>query len=126
MRMHNPPHPGRVLREYLETVSVTDAAKHLGVTRVALSRILNGRAGISADMALKLSDALGTSPELWIGMQTQYDLWRASQHRHKRVTRLFAGEAHRRLGKPLPKSGGTIRACAAQGRSTRNGAVVRP
>ena len=53
---------------------MTDTAKHLGVTRVALSRILNGSAGISADMALKLSDALGTSPELWIGMQTQYDL----------------------------------------------------
>jgi len=64
---------------------VTDTAKHLGVTRVALSRILNGSAGISADMALKLADALGTSPELWIGMQTQYDLWRASQHRRKKV-----------------------------------------
>jgi addiction module HigA family antidote len=94
MRMHNPPHPGRVLREYLGTVSVTDAAKHLGVTRVALSRILNGSAGISAAMALKLSDALGTSPELWIGMQTQYDLWRASQHRRKRATPLFVGAGH--------------------------------
>src|ERR1039458_8935616 len=91
MRMHNPPHPGRVLREYLGTRSVTDTAKHLGVTRVALSRILNGSAGISADMALKLADALGTSPELWIGMQTQYDLWRASQHRRKRVTPFFVG-----------------------------------
>ena len=61
MRMHNPPHPGRVLREYLGAMSVTDTARHLGVTRVALSRILNGSpAGISADMALKLSDALGT------------------------------------------------------------------
>jgi addiction module HigA family antidote len=126
MRMHNPPHPGRVLREYLGTVSVTDAAKHLGVTRVALSRILNGSAGISAAMALKLSDALGTSPELWIGMQTQYDLWRASQHRNKRVMPLIVGAGHRRLGKPLPKSGGTVRARAAQGRSTRNAAVVRP
>ena len=120
MRMHNPPHPGRVLREYLGTVSVTDAAKHLGVTRVALSRILNGSAGISAAMALKLSDALGTSPELWIGMQTQYDLWRASQHRHKRVTPLFVGAGQRRLGKPLPKSGGTIRARAAPGRFPTN------
>jgi addiction module HigA family antidote len=109
MRMHNPPHPGRVLREYLGTVSVTDAAKHLGVTRVALSRILNGSAGISAAMALKLSDALGTTPELWIGMQTQYDLWRASQHRHKRVTPLFVGAGHRSPGKPLPKSAITTR-----------------
>ena len=94
MRMHNPPHPGRILREYLGTVSVTDAAKHLGVTRVALSRILNGRAGISAAMALKLSDALATSPELWIGLQSQYDLWRASQHRRKRATPLFVGAGH--------------------------------
>jgi addiction module HigA family antidote len=124
--MHNPPHPGRVLREYLGTVSVTDAAEHLGVTRVALSRILNGSAGISANMALKLSDALGTSPELWIGMQTQYDLWRASQHRHKRVAPLFAGAGHRRLAKPLQKAGGTVRARATQGRSTRNAAMARP
>ena len=86
MRMHNPPRPGRVLREYLGTRSVTDTAKHLGVTRVALSRILNGSAGISADMALRVADALGTSPELWIGMQAQYDLWQASQRRRKRVT----------------------------------------
>ena len=90
MRMHNPPHPGRVLREYLGTVSVTDAAKHLGVTRVALSRILNGSAGISADMALRLSDALGTSPDLWSGMQGQYDLWQASRKKRKKVGRLVA------------------------------------
>ncbi len=91
MRMHNPPHPGRVLREYLGTRSVTETAKHLGVTRVALSRILNGSAGISADMALRLADALGTNPELWIGMQTQYDLWQASRRRRKKVTPLLVG-----------------------------------
>ena len=91
MRMHNPPHPGRVLREYLGTMSVTDTARHLGVTRVSLSRILNGSAGISAAMALRLSDALGTSPELWVGMQAQYDLWRAAQRHRKRTTPLFAG-----------------------------------
>jgi addiction module HigA family antidote len=90
MRMFNPPHPGQVLRDYLGDVSVTNAAKHLGVTRVALSRILNGGAGISADMALRLSDALGTSPELWAGMQAQYDLWQASKKRRKRVARLRA------------------------------------
>jgi antitoxin HigA-1 len=101
--MHNPPHPGRVLREYLGSMSVTDTAKHLRVTRAALSRILNGSAGISADMALKLSDALGTSPELWIGMQTQYDLWRASQRRpkHKKVAPIFAGAGGWSLGKAL-------------------------
>lgn len=90
MRMFNPPHPGEVLRDYLGETSVTDAAKHLGVTRVALSRILNGSAGISADMALRLSEALGTSAELWIGMQSQYDLWQASKKRRKKITRMAA------------------------------------
>jgi addiction module HigA family antidote len=95
MRMYNPPHPGSVLRDYLGTMSVTDAAAHLGVTRVALSRILNGSAGISADMALRLAEALGTSPDLWIGMQSQYDLWRASKRRRRKVSRL--GTAARAL-----------------------------
>jgi addiction module HigA family antidote len=93
MRMHNPPHPGYVLREYLGSVSVTDAARHLGLTRVALSRVLNGSAGISADMALRLSDALGTSPELWTGMQAQYKLWEASKRRRRKITPLVV--AHR-------------------------------
>jgi addiction module HigA family antidote len=88
MRMHNPPHPGKVLRDYLGGVSITDAAKHLGVTRAALSRILNGSAGISAEMALRLSEALGTSPELWIGMQAQYDLWQASKRPRAKVPHL--------------------------------------
>jgi addiction module HigA family antidote len=88
MRMFNPPHPGSVLQDYLGPVTVTAAANHLGVTRAALSRILNGSAGISAEMALRLSDALGTSPELWTGMQAQYDLWQASKKRRKKVPRL--------------------------------------
>lgn len=78
-RMFNPAHPGTVLREYLGAVSVTDAAQALGVTRAALSRILNGNAGISADMALRLEAALGASAEMWVAMQGQYDLWLASQ-----------------------------------------------
>ena len=86
--MHNPPHPGSVVRDYLGTMSLTDAAGHLGVTRVAVSRILNGSAGISADMALRLAEALGTSPDLWIGLQSQYDLWRASKRRRPKVSRL--------------------------------------
>ena len=90
MRMHNPPHPGTVLRDYLGALSVTDAAKHLGVTRVALSRVLNGAAGISAEMALRLSEALGTTPELWLGMQTQYDLWHTSRKRRRKLVRLPA------------------------------------
>ncbi|HMB84392.1 MAG TPA: HigA family addiction module antitoxin [Terriglobales bacterium] len=125
MRMHNPPHPGRVLREYLGAMSVTDTARHLGVTRVALSRILNGSAGISADMALKLADALGTSPELWIGMQTQYDLWRAAQRLRKRVKPFFVGAGRSRLGKSLPISDETPPAHGARGRSTNGAAAGR-
>ncbi len=90
MQMFIPPHPGEVLRDYLGEVSVTGAAKHLGVSRVALSRILNGSAGISAEMALRLSDALGTTPELWTGMQAQYDLWHAARKRRKKIGRLIA------------------------------------
>ena len=88
MRMHNPAHPGEVLREQIGTLSVTKFAAHLGVSRVALSRLLNGNAGISAQMALKLSEALGTTPELWLNMQTQFDLWKASQEKRKKVSRL--------------------------------------
>ena len=89
MRMFDPPHPGSVLKDYLGSVSVTAAAAHLGVTRATLSRILNGAAGISAEMALRLSDALGTSPELWLGMQSNYDLWQASKKGHQRLKPLL-------------------------------------
>lgn len=77
--MHNPPHPGAVLREWLEGVTVTDAAKRLGVTRVALSRVLNGAAGISAEMDLRLSKALRTSPGTWYAMQAGFDMWQAQK-----------------------------------------------
>ncbi len=89
MRIHNPPHPGLVLREYLGETPVSTAAAHLQVTRVTLSRVLNGKSGISAAMALRLAAALGTSPELWTNMQSQYDLWRARQARQPAV-RKFA------------------------------------
>lgn len=87
MRMHNPPHPGMVLREYLGGLAVSTAAAHLRVTRVTLSRVLNGKSGISAAMALRLAAALGTTPELWMNMQSQYDLWRAKQGRQPAVRR---------------------------------------
>lgn len=83
MRMHNPPHPGEVLRELcIEPLglSVTRAAKALGVSRKTLSAILNGRAGISPEMAIRLSKAFGTSAESWLNQQVQYDLWLAEQH----------------------------------------------
>jgi len=86
--MHNPPHPGLVLREYLGNVPVTKAAAHLRVTRVTLSRVLNGKAGISASMAIRLAAALGTTPEMWMSMQSQYDLWRARKARQPSVRRL--------------------------------------
>jgi addiction module HigA family antidote len=81
-RMHNPPHPGEVLRELClepQGLSVTRAAQALGVSRKTLSSILNGRAGISPEMAIRLSKAFGTSAESWLNQQTQYDLWLAEQ-----------------------------------------------
>jgi antitoxin HigA-1 len=84
-QMFNPAHPGRVLREWLGDMQVSEAAAHLRVSRVTLSRVLNGKAGISADMSLRLSEALGTSPTLWIDLQTQYDLWRASRKKRPKI-----------------------------------------
>ena len=92
-RMHNPPHHGEVLREYLGEMTVTDAARQLGVNRVTLTRILAGRAGISADMAFRLAAALGTSPELWAGMQMRYDLHQASKARRPRIARFVMPES---------------------------------
>lgn len=78
--MHNPAHPGEVLREWLpEGMTVTEAAEQLGISRVMLSKILNGNAGVSADMALRLSAWLGTTPEVWVDMQSARDLWQAEQ-----------------------------------------------
>ena len=90
-RMHNPAHPAEDLRELLpDGVTVTEAARRLGVTRQALSALLNGRAGVSADMALRLSQALGTSAEMWLSMQVAYDLWRAERSPRPKVSRLAA------------------------------------
>jgi len=94
MRMHNPPHPGEVLRQLcLEplNLTVTDAARSLGVSRKALSAILNGRAGISPEMAIRLSIAFNTSAESWLNQQLQFDLWHAEKNRKAlRVERLSA------------------------------------
>jgi addiction module HigA family antidote len=76
-RMHNPPHPGEVLQDTVlgaGGITVTEFAKRLGVSRVALSRVANGRAAISADMALRLASA-----ESWLNMQSAYDLWHAQK-----------------------------------------------
>lgn len=79
MQMFNPPHPGEVLRDYLDGVSITDAANALQITRAQLSRILNDHAAITADMALRLAALLDTSAEMWIDMQSEYALWLEAQ-----------------------------------------------
>jgi len=73
-----------------QNVTVTEAARRLGVTRQALSAVLNGRAGVSAEMALRLSQALGTSAEMWLSMQVAYDLWEVEQKPRPKVTRIAA------------------------------------
>lgn len=93
MRMYNPAHPGRLLAYYIEGRSVTEVAQHLGITRPALSRILNGKAGISADMALRISEAFNTDPELWLRLQAQRDLWVASKKKRAKVKPLPARRA---------------------------------
>ena len=79
-RMRNPPHPGEILRECLpEGMTVETIAGRLGVSRVQLSRVLNGRSGISADMAIRIGLLTRTTPESWLAGQTKWDLWQASQ-----------------------------------------------
>jgi antitoxin HigA-1 len=78
--MHNPPHPGEIMRVFCVdalNITVTDAAKSLGVTRKTFSALLNAKAGISPEMALRLSKVFGRSPEGWMKLQLQYDLWKA-------------------------------------------------
>jgi len=93
MPMHNPSHPGKILACYLDGRSVTEVARHLGVTRPALSRVLNGEAGVSADMALRISEAFNTDPELWLRLQAQRDLWVASRKRRAKVKPLIQSAA---------------------------------
>ena len=93
MLMHNPPHPGAFIRrQCLEPLglTVTEAAKGLAVSRNTLSMLINGRLGISSEMAIRLSEAFGGSPESWLQQQMQYDLWRALQDREKVAIRRFA------------------------------------
>lgn len=94
MQMYNPPHPGEILKELcLEPLglTVTRAAEALGVSRKTLSAILNGHAGISPEMAIRLSIAFDTSAESWLNQQVQYDLWRARQDQQNiKVERLVA------------------------------------
>jgi len=83
MNMHNPPHPGGIIKEICVeplNLTVTSAAESLGVTRKTLSMLLNGKSGISPEMALRLSKVFGRTPEAWLRLQLQYDLWKAKQN----------------------------------------------
>ncbi len=96
MNMHNPAHPGELLTGWLDdlSVSVTAFAAHIGISRVMLSRVMHGHAAVSADMDLRLSEALGTTPGYWLALQTQRDLWTARQTAkdRKRIKRVAAPE----------------------------------
>ena len=91
-RMFNPPHPGEILRDgvFADTgMTVTEFAKRIGITRVSLSRVLNARTGISADMAVRLAAALGGSAESWLHLQASYDLWQAQRRLKHQVTKIM-------------------------------------
>lgn len=96
--MHNPPHPGEVLQEDVIAplgLSVTDAADRLAMSRVALSRVLNGKAGISPDLAVRLEQAGAGTAQAWVAMQVNYDLWQALQHEQPPVKPLASvADAH--------------------------------
>jgi addiction module HigA family antidote len=78
--MYNPPHPGEVLREFLpDGMTIEEVARRLGVSRVQLSRVLNARSAISADMAIRIGLLTGTTAESWLAGQAKWDLWQASQ-----------------------------------------------
>jgi addiction module HigA family antidote len=101
MTMKNPPHPGLTVRhDCLEPLglTVTEGAKVLGVTRQALNNVVNGKSGISPEMALRLAKAFGSSPETWLGIQLDYDLAQARQHEGeiivRRVVRPARDEPH--------------------------------
>jgi addiction module HigA family antidote len=86
MNMHNPAHPGVVLREWLPNgMRIEQAADQLQISRTTLSKVLNARSGVTATMALKLASWLGTSPDLWLGMQLQWDLGQAKKLRLPKI-----------------------------------------
>ncbi|MDE2768203.1 MAG: HigA family addiction module antitoxin [Acidobacteriota bacterium] len=97
MAMVNPPHPGGIVKsECLEPLglSVSKAAEGLGASRQALSELVNEKSAVSAEMAIRLSRAFGSSPETWLGMQTAYDLWEAQERVDElQVTRLAPASA---------------------------------
>lgn len=91
-RMHNPPHPGEILQDTVLRsdggMTVTEFSRRLGVSRVALSRVVNGRAAVSAELAIRLAAALGGSAESWLALQAAFDLWRAGKRRRPKIVPL--------------------------------------
>jgi len=97
MKMKNPPHPGRIVRQEcieLLGLTVTEAARALGVTRQALNNLVNLKAGISPEMAIRLSKAFGSSPEVWLGMQIAYDLAQLEKNAGKIKVRALTRYSH--------------------------------
>jgi addiction module HigA family antidote len=90
--MHNPAHPGEIVQEHMEGLGLTVSAlaAHLKITRANLSRMIHGKTGVSAEMAVRLSEAFGTSPEVWIRLQANYDLAEALRNRRFKIARLAA------------------------------------
>ena len=92
-QMHSPAHPGKILKEMYMTplgVTVTKVADALGVTRKHVSAIVNGRAPVTPDMAVRLAGVFGTEPEIWVNLQAQYDLWLVRQQARPKVKPLHA------------------------------------
>jgi addiction module HigA family antidote len=90
--MHNPAHPGEIIQEHMEGLELTVSAlaAHLKITRANLSRMIHGKTGVSAEMAVRLSEAFGTTPEVWIRLQANYDLAKALRNRRVKIARLAA------------------------------------
>jgi addiction module HigA family antidote len=98
MRIHNPPHPGRIIKEAIAAIpmSITGFAAHIGVSRVALSRVLNEKAGVTPEMSIKISEAFGQdSPDIWFNLQNDYDFWQVSKAKpgHRKVEPLQSAAA---------------------------------
>jgi antitoxin HigA-1 len=98
MNMHNPPHPGEILKElYIEPLglTITEVARGLGVNRKTLSELINGKSGISPEMAIRLARAFTTTPESWLNLQQQYDIWMAQKdcnHRKIKIRVFFSAD----------------------------------
>ena len=92
-QMHDPPHPGEILQDtVLREMTVTEFAKRLSVSRVALSRVVNGRAAVSAELAIRLAAALSGSAETWMRMQVAYDLWHAQKKKRPKIRPIELGQ----------------------------------